>query len=168
MIVALVVAVAENGVIGRGGQLPWRLPTDLKRFRKLTLGKPVIMGRKTYDSIGKPLDQRDNIVVTRQTAFQPVGVHVVSSVDAALALAGRLADARGADEVAVIGGAEVFRAALAHATRVYLTLVGGAPEGDTYWDALDPSQWEETAREPMPRSANDQFAADFIVLDRKH
>jgi dihydrofolate reductase len=168
MIVALVVAAAENGVIGRNGQLPWRLPTDLKRFRKVTLGKPVVMGRKTYESIGKPLDQRDNIVISRQAGFRPQGVHVATSLDEALALAGRLAAARGVEEVAVIGGAEVFRAVLPRAGRVYLTLVRGTPEGDTYWDDLDPSQWLEKAREPMPRSAGDQFPADFIVLDRKH
>ncbi|NJO34163.1 MAG: dihydrofolate reductase [Rhodospirillales bacterium] len=112
MIVAFVVAMAENGVIGRHGQLPWRMPTDLKRFRQLTLGKPVIMGRRTYESIGKPLDGRDNIVITRQKDFGPLGVHVVDSVADAVAKGCELAIGRGADEVAIIGGAEVFRAAL--------------------------------------------------------
>ena len=166
MIVAFVVAMAENGVIGRCGQLPWRLPTDLKRFRKLTFGKPVIMGRKTYESIGKPLDGRDNIVVTRQTNFSPPGVHVAATVAEALALGRLLAGKRGVDDVMVIGGAEVFGASLPLTERIYLTLVHGSPLGDVLLEPFDPQAWRETAREPMQRAAGDQFPADFIVLDR--
>jgi dihydrofolate reductase len=165
--IALVVAAAENGVIGRDGQLPWRLPSDLKRFRKLTLGKPMIMGRKTYDSIGKPLDGRDTIVVTRQPDFHPPGVHAVSSVEDALVLGEKLAKGRGADEVAIIGGALIFQLTLAHADRIYLTLVHAVLAGDTRFDTPDPLTWRETAREPMPQSVADQFPADFIVLDRQ-
>jgi dihydrofolate reductase len=165
--IALVVAAAENGVIGRDGQLPWRLPSDLKRFRKLTLGKPMIMGRKTFDSIGKPLDGRDSIVVTRQAHFQHPGVHRVASIEDAFALGQELAAKRGADEVTVIGGAEIFRLALARAQRIYLTVVHAAPAGDTRFDTPDPRAWRQTAREPMPQTANDQFPADFIVLDRQ-
>jgi dihydrofolate reductase len=165
--IAFAVAVAENGVIGAGGQLPWRLPTDLKRFRKTTLGKPIIMGRKTYQSIGKPLDGRDNIVVTRDPTFAAAGTHVVSGVAEAIALGRRLAVARGGQEIVVIGGAEVFRAALGQADRVYLTLVHGSPPGDTYLDAFDPAVWLEAAREPMPQGPADQYPADFIVLERK-
>jgi len=167
MIVAFVVAVAENGVIGRGGQLPWRLPSDLKRFRALTLGKPVIMGRKTYASIGRPLDARDNIVLTRAQNFAPPGVHVVPTMEAALALGRSLATKRGVDEVMVIGGAEVFAAALPLADRIYLTLVRGTPDGDIRLPAFDPGIWQETAREPMQQGANDQYPADFMVLDRR-
>ncbi len=167
MIVAFVVAMAENGVIGRNGQLPWRMPTDLKRFRQLTLGKPVIMGRKTYESIGKPLDGRDNIVITRQKHFAPLGVHVVDSVADAVAKGCELATRRGTDEVAIIGGAEVFRAAMPLTQRAYLTLVRGQPEGDIVLDAFDPRNWRETAREPMQQAAGDQFPAEFIVLDRQ-
>jgi dihydrofolate reductase len=167
MIVAFVVAVAENGVIGRHGQLPWRMPTDLKRFRQLTLGKPVLMGRKTYESIGKPLDGRDTIVITRQKDFAPLGVHVVGNVADAVAKGRELAIRRGADEVAIIGGAEVFRAALPLAQRVYLTLVRGQPEGDVVLDTFDPGSWRETAREPMQQAAGDQYPAEFIVLDRQ-
>ena len=163
---AFVVAAAENGVIGRDGRLPWRLPTDLKQFRKLTLGKPVIMGRKTYDSIGKPLDGRDNIVLTRRTDFAPPGVHVVSTPEAAVALARQLALQRGADEVAVIGGAEVYRATLPYTGRIYLTLVHARPEGDTLF-TFDPELWTEIERQTMPRGQTDQYAADFLVLDRK-
>jgi dihydrofolate reductase len=166
MRVAFVVAVAENGVIGRHGQLPWRLPSDLRRFRALTLDKPVIMGRKTFESIGKPLDRRDTIVLTRRRDFSPPGVHVVATIEAALALARLLAAGRGADEVAVIGGAEVFAAALPHADRVYLTQVHGTPDGDIRLPAFDPATWRETAREPMQQGPGDQFPADFIVLER--
>ena len=126
--IAFVVATAENGIIGRNGKLPWRLPSDLKRFRQVTLGKPVVMGRKTYDSIGKPLDGRENIVVTRQAGFSRPGVHVASSVEQALALGQELAEGRGVDEVMVIGGAEVYRVALPRAERIYLTLVHAEPE----------------------------------------
>jgi dihydrofolate reductase len=164
--IAFVVAAGENAVIGRDGHLPWRLPSDLKRFRQLTLGKPVIMGRKTYQSIGKPLDGRDNIVLTRQPDFRPVGVHVVGDMEQALELGRRLARARGVEEIAVIGGAEVFRAALAVTDRIYLTRVKGAPEGTTRLDALDPKIWRETAREAMPQGPGDQYGADFIVLER--
>lgn len=167
MIVASVVAVADNGVIGRNGQLPWRMPTDLKRFRKVTLGKPVVMGRKTYESIGKPLDGRDNIVITRQKDFAAPGVHVVDTVAGAIAIGREFAARRGAGEVAIIGGAEVFRAALALTQRVYLTLVHGSPEGDNVLETFDPGVWRETAREPMQQGPSDQFPADFIVLDRR-
>ncbi len=165
--IALVVAVAENGVIGRDGELPWRLPSDLKRFRKLTLGKPMIMGRKTYDSIGKPLDGRDTIVVTRRPDFNPPGVHRAASVAEALALGHELAARRGADEVTVVGGEEIFRLVLARADRIYLTKVHAAPAGDTRFDSPDPRIWRETAREPMPQGPNDQYPADFIVLERQ-
>ena len=165
--IAFAVAVAENGAIGAGGDLPWRLPTDLKRFRKATMGKPMIMGRKTYVSIGKPLDGRDNIVITRDRSFSAPGAHVVLTIEEAMALARKLAVQRGVDEVMVIGGAEIFRATLAAADRIYLTLVHGQPAGDTYLAAFDPTVWTETAREPMPRGTGDQYPADFIVLDRK-
>ena len=166
MIVAFVVAVAENGVIGRNGQLPWRMPTDLKRFRALTLGKPVVMGRKTYASLGKPLEGRDNIVITQQKDFSAPGIHIVAGIDEALALARTLAAQRGADEIMVIGGAEIFRAALPYASRIYLTRVGGRPEGDTILDPFAPGVWRETSRETLPQTPKDQFPADFVVLDR--
>jgi dihydrofolate reductase len=167
MIVTFVVAMGENGVIGRLGQLPWRLPTDLKRFRKVTIGKPVVMGRKTYESIGKPLADRDNIVVTRQPGYAAPGTYIAPSVEAAVALGRELAAKRGVDEIAVIGGAEIFGAALPLAQRVYLTIVHASPEGDIVLDPFDPSMWREISREPMQRSAGDQFAADFLVLDRQ-
>ena len=165
--IALVVAVAENGIIGNGGRLPWRLPSDLKRFRKLTMGKPIIMGRKTYASIGRPLPGRDMIVVTRQAGFAAPDVNVAGSFEEALVAAQTLAARRGVDEVAVIGGEQIFRPALAVADRIYLTLVHASPAGDTHFDLPDPRLWRETAREPMQQAANDQFPADFITLDRR-
>jgi dihydrofolate reductase len=164
--VVFVVAAAENGVIGRNGRLPWRMPTDLKQFRKLTLGKPIIMGRKTYDSLGKPLDGRDNIVLTRRPGTFPAGVHVARSAQEAMALARRLAAARQVDEVAVIGGAEIFLATLPFTDRIYLTRVHAHPDGDVTFK-IDWSQWAETARTPMPKGEKDQHTADFIVLQRK-
>jgi dihydrofolate reductase len=164
---AFVVAVAENGVIGRDGHLPWRLPSDLKRFRALTLGKPVIMGRKTFASIGKPLAGRDNIVLSRQPSFHPPGVMVTARLEDAIDLGRRLAAQRGVEEVAIIGGAEIFRASLPLADRIYLTLVKAAPEGETRMLDLAAETWQQTAREPMLQGPNDQYAADFIVLDRK-
>jgi dihydrofolate reductase len=167
MIVAFVVAMAENGVIGRNGQLPWRMPSDLKQFRKLTLRKPVVMGRKTYESIGKPLDGRDNIVITRQKDFAPPGVRVADTIAGAVALGRTLASRRGVNEVAIIGGAEVFRAALPLTQRVYLTLVHGRPEGDIMLDSFDPAGWREASREPMQQTAGDPYSADLILMDRQ-
>ena len=165
--IALVVAVAENGIIGRGGKLPWKLPSDLRCFRKLTLGKPMIMGRKTYESIGRPLDGRDTIVVTRRPDFAAPGVHVAASLEEAIALAQSLAARRGADEVMVIGGENIFRLALPRAQRIYLTLVHGTPAGDTRFTIPDAATWRETAREAMRQGPGDEYPADFIVLDRQ-
>jgi dihydrofolate reductase len=165
--IVFAVAMAENGIIGGHGDLPWRLPTDLKRFRKTTMGRPIVMGRKTYVSIGKPLDGRDNIVVTRDRTFAAPGVHVALTIPDAIALGRQLATQRGVDEVVIIGGAEIFRATLAAADRIYLTLVRGKPAGDTYLAAFDPAIWAETAREPMLQGQGDQYPADFFVLDRK-
>jgi dihydrofolate reductase len=165
--IIFVVAVAENGVIGRNGRLPWELPSDLKRFRKLTMGKPMIMGRKTYQSIGRPLDGRDTIVMTRDRDFSAPGVHVAGSVEEAIGLGRALAAKRGVDEVMVIGGEEVFRLALPLASRIYLTIVHGAPAGDTRFDFPDAGTWRETAREAMAQGPGDQYQADFVVLERQ-
>ena len=159
--IAFVVAVAENGVIGRDGKLPWRLPSDLKRFRKLTLGKPVIMGRKTYDSIGKPLDGRDNIVVTRQRDFAAPACALRPRSRRPSTSAGSWPTSAGVDEVMIIGGEDIFRAALAHADRIYLTLVHGTPAGDTRFDIPDARIWRETAREPMPQDPRRPISGRF-------
>ncbi|MFN0217995.1 MAG: dihydrofolate reductase [Hyphomicrobium sp.] len=166
MNLSLIVAVAENGIIGRDGKLPWRLSSDLKTFRKLTMGKPIVMGRRTFESIGKALDGRDNIVVTRDPTFAPEGVSAVSSVDDALTLGRVLARTSGADEVMIIGGAAVYDATLPMADRIYLTRVHASPVGDRRFDAFDPARWVEVSREPLPQGPKDEHAATLIVYDR--
>mgnify|MGYP002651653057 CR=1 FL=1 len=141
MELVLVVAAAENGVIGKDGAMPWHLPADLRHFRRITMGKPVIMGRKTWHSIGRPLPGRQNIVLTRDPAFHGTGAAIVSSLDEALAAAG------GASEAMVIGGAEIYALARPLATRIELTRIHAAPEGDTYFPEPEASLWVETARE---------------------
>ena len=163
---SLVVAVADNGVIGNAGRLPWRMPSDLETFRRLTMGKPVIMGRKTFQSLKKPLDGRDNIVVSRDPSFRAGGATLAASLEAALAIGRSLAAKRGVDEVMVIGGAEIYRAALPLADRIYLTRVHGAPEGDTNFPDLDREKWREALREQLARAAGDDYAATLVVLDR--
>lgn len=159
-------AVAENGVIGCDGRLPWRVPSDLKTFRRLTMGKPVIMGRKTFQSIGKPLPGRDNIVVTRDAAFVAEGVEVASDLEKALALARGHAAARAVDEVMVIGGAEIYAAAEPHAGRIYLTRIAANPEGDVHFVLADPSQWREVSRTPIEPDPRDEAAATLVVMER--
>ena len=164
--IIFVVAMAENGVIGAGGGLPWRLPTDLKRFRRLTWGKPVIMGRKTYQSIGKPLEGRDNIVISRQSDFSPDGVSVARSFDDALTIAEHLAAARDGADVAVIGGGRVFRAALPKADRIEMTIVHAEIEGDTTFPALDEAEWREVSNEKCPRGEKDSHETSYVVFER--
>jgi dihydrofolate reductase len=141
-LVSLVVALARNRVIGAGNRLPWRLPEDLRRFKRLTMGAPVILGRKTHESIGRALPGRRNIVVTRRPDARWEGCEVAGSLEAALALAGD------APEVFVIGGAELYRLALPRADRLYLTLIDADYDGDTFFPDFDPADWRETAREP--------------------
>jgi dihydrofolate reductase len=154
---AVIAAVAENGVIGRENALPWRLPEDLRHFRRVTMGKPVIMGRKTWDSIGRPLPGRTNIVITRNPAFAAGGAEVVASLDAALALAGRIAAADGAEEVVVIGGAQLYRVSIPRADRLYITEVHASVEGDARLPDIDWSQWREASREDHSGSPGYSF-----------
>jgi dihydrofolate reductase len=167
MIISLVVAVADNGVIGRDGGLPWRLSSDLKTFRRLTMGKPLVMGRRTFLSLKKPLDGRDNIIVTRDPEWRPAGAIVAGSWLAALAEARRCAQARGVAEIMVIGGTAVFADALASADRIYKTEVHGSPAGDAFFPAVDWTQWEEREREELPYDPRDDFTATLVVLERK-
>jgi dihydrofolate reductase len=167
MLITLVVAVADNGVIGRDGGLPWRLSSDLKTFRRLTMGKPLIIGRRTFQSLKKPLDGRDNIVVTRDASFRPSGAIVAPSFPAALAQAERCARARDVDEVMVIGGADIFAEALPLAGRIYKTEVRASPEGDTQMPEVDWSRWREIWREALPRGERDDFDATLLLLERK-
>lgn len=163
---SLIVAVARNGVIGRQGQLPWRMPSDLKTFRRLTMGKPIVMGRKTFESIGRPLDGRDNIVVTRRPHFEVEGVSVFNDVAEALVLARALARTNGSDEVMVIGGADIFAATLAEAQRIYWTEIAGDPDGDVHFAPLDPAHWREVASEPLARASRDEYDAVLKIFER--
>lgn len=140
--VALIAAVAENGVIGNHGTIPWRLPGDFAHFRRMTMGKPLIMGRKTFESIGRPLPGRTNIVVSRHAGYQPDGVIVISSLEAALEHAQAIAKADRANEVMIGGGAEIYRQAMPFADRMYLTVVALQPEGDTFFPQIDFEQWK--------------------------
>ncbi|MEZ0170066.1 dihydrofolate reductase [Microvirga sp. TS319] len=163
----LVVAVAENGAIGRDNQLLWRLRTDLKRFRELTMGKPMIMGRKTYQSIGKPLPGRETIVLTRDDGFSASGVHVAHSWDEAVAKGEGIAGRMGADAVAVVGGAEIYRIALPHVETIYLTEVATAPEGDAFFPPVDRTRFREVARISHPKSPDDEHPFTFIDFQRR-
>lgn len=167
MEIVFIVAVAENGVIGRGNAMPWRLRSDLKRLKQLTIGKPVVMGRKTYQSIGKPLPGRTNIVVTRDTSFHAPGVVVAPSLDAAFEVAHGDALRRFVTEIAVLGGAEIFRQWLDRAGRVEWTVVHATPDGDTFMDPLSPADWEETARIRHEPSEGDNAAFSYVTYRRR-
>ena len=160
--IALIAAVATNGVIGRDGALPWRIPADLKHFKALTLGKPVIMGRKTYVSIGRPLPGRQNIVLTRDAGFRAEGVTVARNLDAALAAANR-----DAAEVMVIGGAAVYAAALPHARRLYLTLVRASVAGDVRFPDFDRADWVEVSHERRRQDQPVPLDFSFLMLERR-
>jgi dihydrofolate reductase len=162
MQVVLIAAVADNGVIGRGGTMPWRLKSDMRHFRALTMGKPVVMGRRTYDSTHiKPLPGRTNIVVTRDKNFTAPGVLVSSSLEAALEAARGDALRRGTD-IMVIGGADIYAQAMPLADRLEITRIHVSPEGDTLFPAIDPVVWREAAREPHPAGPDDDAGYDFV------
>jgi dihydrofolate reductase len=161
------VARARNGVIGRDGDLPWRLRTDLRRFRTLTLGKPIIMGRKTWESLPRrPLAGRTNLVLTRDPGFEAQGAVVCQDFSEALEIAREQAAEDAADEVCIIGGASLFELARPRATRVYLTEVEGDPEGDVRMPPLDEAGWREVAREAVPAGPQDDYPTIFRVLER--
>ncbi len=167
MIVAIIVAAAENGVIGRAGTLPWRMPSDLRRFRQLTMGKPVVMGRRTFQSLPRALDGRDNIVISRDRAFMAAGATVAGSLAEAIAIGRRFAMARGVDEIMVIGGGQIYVEALALAGRVYLTRVHAAVDGDTVFAPLPAEAWRLVREERLSRSEKDDFEATLMVHERR-
>lgn len=164
--IVLVAAVARNGAIGSKGGLPWRLPSDLKHLRETTWGRPMIMGRKTFDSIGKPLPGRESIVVTRDTSFSREGVHVARSVDDAIVIGAARAKAMGVDEIMVIGGGDLYRATMDRADRLVLSEVDLAPEGDAFFPEIDMSRWREVSRSTPPRGPKDDAAFTVRVLER--
>ncbi len=165
-IISLILARADNGVIGKNGGLPWHLPADLQHFKRLTVGKPIIMGRKTFDSIGKPLPGRHNIVVTHKPDWQVAGVTSVSSMAEAIAAAGLDLKLRAA-EIMIIGGATIYTQCLLFAERVYLTEVHIAAEGDTTFPAFDKNIWQEKSRERHDVSGVNP-AHSFVLLERLH
>jgi dihydrofolate reductase len=158
---SLVVAVASNGVIGRDNQLPWKLPDDMSYFKLVTMGHPVVMGRRTHESIGKPLPGRENIVVTHNRAFEAPGCRVVASLDEAWKAAGNVA------EISIIGGTSLFEETLPIADRIHLTEVQGDIPGDTYFPRFDRSQWRETEISLHPADAKHAYPFRIVVLDRK-
>lgn len=166
MKISLVWAMAQNRVIGRNNNLPWYLPEDLKYFKRITLGKPVIMGRKTFESIGKPLPGRTNIVVTRNAQWSHEGVKTVSSLEAARELCDSLAAVDGTEEAMIIGGAEIYRQAMALADRLYLTEVHAEVEGDAFFPEFDRGGWQEIAREDFEADGPNPYNYSFIILDK--
>ena len=158
--ISLIVAVSENNVIGLGGDLPWRLAEDLRRFKALTTGKPIVMGRRTYESIGRPLPGRHNIVLTRRPAYVAEGCSVVATPEAAIATAGD------ADEIMVIGGREIYALFLDRAERIYLTRVHARIEGDTRFPELH-DEWEWTPQGSHPSDDNNDHAVEFFLLQRR-
>jgi dihydrofolate reductase len=162
MEIVLIVAVADNGVIGAGGAIPWRLKTDLQRFRTMTLGRPVVMGRKTFISLRRPLPGRTNIVLTRDGHFRGPGAVVTTTLADARAVATGDALRRFVTEIAVIGGAEIYAQWMALADRLEITEVHARPEGDTYFAAIDAAVWEEVAR--VRDSAGPDDSADFSFV----
>ena len=164
----LVAAVARNGVIGGDNRLLWKLRSDMRHFRSLTMGKPLIMGRKTYDSIGQPLPGRETIVVTRGSATFTPGVHVAPTLEAALAIARARAVAMGAGAVIVAGGAEIYKALIAVCDRLEITEVDLSPEGDAKFPTIEPSEWREVSREAHLPAEGDEVSFTFVAYERRH
>jgi dihydrofolate reductase len=159
MRISLIAAVSENNVIGDHGKIPWDIPEDMKHFRTLTMGKPVIMGRKTYESIGHPLPKRPNIVITRQKDFVAEGCEIVGSLDEAL----QIADCKNSEEVFVIGGGEIYREALEKADRIYLTRVHTTIQGDAFFPEFHPEHWQEVSAERYEGKP----AYTFLLYEKK-
>jgi dihydrofolate reductase len=163
----IVAAVADNGVIGRDNQLAWQLKSDLRRFRALTMGCPMIMGRKTFLSIGKPLPGRQSVVLTRDSEFRAEGAHVVPSLEQALDTAQALGRAMNAPAVIIAGGGEIYAQVMSVVDRLELTLVHARPEGDALFPEFDRDAFRETAREEQPAGPEDEHAVTFVTLERR-
>lgn len=159
--ISIIVAVAQNGVIGGGNQLLWHISEDLQRFKRITSGHPVIMGRKTFESLGRPLPNRHNVIITRQKDYQPEGVTVVGSLEEAIALF------PAEEEVFITGGGEIYRQALPLTDKVYLTVVCRDYEGDTHFPELDPAQWRELFREHHEHGKDYPYPFEYIDYERK-
>ena len=166
MKLALIAAYAQNRVVGIDNKLPWHLPEDLKYFKRCTSGKAIIMGRKTFDSIGRPLPNRTNIVITRNPEFKAEGVKVVTTLEAAIELAKAVNEINGIDEVMVIGGATIYELTLPIADRLYLTHVHAKVEGDAYFPEVDFSNWHEVERADYSASETNPYDYSFVVYDK--
>ncbi|MAZ02650.1 MAG: hypothetical protein CMN56_05880 [Sneathiella sp.] len=166
-VLSAIVAVSENQVIGVDNDLPWRLSNDLKWFKKTTMGKPIIMGRKTFESLPGPLPGRTSIVITRDPGFTAEGAIVTHSLESAFEIGNEIAEQMKTDEVVVIGGAEIFRLCLDQLDRIYLTRVHATIDGDTFFPEFDPEKWHEISKEFHSKSEKDMFDHSFIVLERK-
>jgi dihydrofolate reductase len=170
MRVSLVVAMTPERVIGKGGTLPWRLPADMRHFRRLTMGHPVLMGRRTYESIGAPLQGRINIVLSRDEGLSIPGGVVARTPEQALTLARAAVASPGSEgtgEIMVIGGAAIYAAFLSQATRLYITLVDAHLEGDTYFPSLEPADWLEVERSEHAADERNPYACTFLILERR-
>ena len=166
MEIVFVVAIAENGVIGAGGAIPWRMKSDMQRFKALTIGKPVIMGRKTFESLRRPLPNRTNIIITRDADYRAPGAIVTTSAADAGAVARGDALRRSVAEIAVIGGAEIYRQWLDRADRLEITEVHARPDGDTHFD-IDKAQWDETSRVRHPAGPDDSADYSYVTYRRR-
>ena len=167
MKLALICAMSENRVIGKNNSLPWHLPEDLRYFKRTTMGNSIIMGRKTWESIGRVLPGRTNIIVTRNSSLEIEGVKIVNSLLEAIRLAGNIAAVDGSTEAFIIGGAELYKKALPFAQRFYLTRVHANVKGDTFLTAFDEKEWEEISCEEFSKSNSNPFDYSICVLDRK-
>lgn len=167
MKIVLVAAIGRNNVIGRDGQLPWRLKSDLKHFRAVTTNRPVVMGRKTFESMGKPLPDRTNIVLTRNLGLIVPGGALANSMDAAMGFARQDAIRRGVDEIMIIGGGDVFERMLPMADRLEITHVNASPEGDAFFPRLEPSDWREVKRASYPAGPDDDASFDTVTYVRR-
>ena len=167
MKLALMWAMSRNRTIGRHNALPWHLPEDLRYFKRVTMGKPIIMGRKTWDSIGRPLPGRTNIVISRDPHFTAEGVTCVPTLEKALSVARSQGVIDGSEEVVVIGGAQIYALALPQAERLYLTEIDADVDGDAFFPVFDRSQWQELAREHHAASGPNPYDYSFVVLERK-
>jgi len=165
MIISIIVAMADNRVIGIDNGLPWYLPADLKHFRAVTMGKPILMGRKTFESIGRPLPGRTNIVISHNPDLALAGCRTATTIEGALAIAGEALRDSGYDEAMVIGGAALYREMLPRTQRLYLTQVHAAPEGDAFFPELD-GQWRETGRQDFETDGENEHAYSFVMLER--
>ncbi len=166
MTLSIIVAAARNGVIGRNNALPWHLPGDLRYFKRVTMGKPIVMGRKTFESIGRPLPGRTNVIISRDPQFAAEGVKVAGSLDQALALARDIALIDGVEELVVIGGEQIYREALPRTQRLYLTEVHADVEGDARLPDIRRKDWREISRERHRATDSNPYDYSFIVLER--